>query len=429
MISRSLFVAIALGLAWAMRGHFGHEWGASWAGATGVLALLLVAGRRDWARKAPVLAVLGALGWGAGGMMSYGIVVGYCRSISFPNALYGYAMLAVIGGLYGFGGGGLLGLGLESEEKHKPDWARLMAEMVAGAILTWGLFIYQMEWFMTPPRSELWAALLGAALALAWYLARNGFYRALRVAGYTALGAGFGFAFGNFLQTLGSTSGLHYNWWNVMEFTLGFFGGLAMAWSVLTRSWPESDTPTPAGTWIAAVIVFLFIPFTNLVNGMSTGDFLKKATQLRLPGSDAAAFASRQMWLSGAIVVIFATLLFYLWKKQGADRDKVFRIALPATFFLVALEYNLFAYIKLDTFHHLLNFGHSDSLYIFILAGLFLWWYYSLRKEPELPADNGVRETWKRWGMIAGALLLALILIAFISVNTHGELPGAHNRF
>lgn len=40
-----LFTAITLGLAWAMRGHFGHEWGASWAGAIGVLAVLLTAKR------------------------------------------------------------------------------------------------------------------------------------------------------------------------------------------------------------------------------------------------------------------------------------------------------------------------------------------------------------------------------------------------
>jgi len=89
---RLVFVAIVLGLGWAMRGHFGHEWGASWAGAMGALAVLLVSGRKDWIQRAPVLTALGAIGWAVGGMMSYGIVIGYCRSLSFPNALYGYAI-------------------------------------------------------------------------------------------------------------------------------------------------------------------------------------------------------------------------------------------------------------------------------------------------------------------------------------------------
>ena len=422
-----LFTGVALGLAWAMRGHFGHEWGAAWAGATGVLALLLVSGRRDWARKAPVLAVLGAVGWGAGGMMSYGIVVGYCRSLSFPNALYGYAMLTVIGGLYGFLGGGLFGLGLESEEKHRPDWARLTAEMVAGALLTWGLLIYEMEWLMTPPRSELWAAMLGAALALTWYLARNGFRRALRVAAYTALGAGFGFAFGNFIQTLGSASGISYNWWNVMEFTLGFCGGSAMAWAVLTRRWPETDVPTKTGTWIAAVIVFLIIPFINLTNGMSTEGFMKAAESTGLAGAD--AFAVRQMWITGLILVIFALTLLLIHRKYGHDSNKTLRIALPLFFFLVALEYNLFSYIKLLSFHHPFSFARSESLYIFILAALFLTWYFRLRHNPVLPEDNGIPETRQRWLVIMGILVLALVIITWLSVSLHGPLPGAHGRF
>ncbi len=41
-----LFVAIVLGLGWAMRGHFGHEWGAAWAGAMGALAVLIVSKRK-----------------------------------------------------------------------------------------------------------------------------------------------------------------------------------------------------------------------------------------------------------------------------------------------------------------------------------------------------------------------------------------------
>jgi hypothetical protein len=426
-ISASLFVAVALGLAWAMRGHFGHEWGAAWAGATGVLALLLVSGRRDWARRAPVLAALGAIGWGAGGMMSYGIVVGYCRSISFPNALYGYTMLAVIGGLYGFGGGGLLGLGLESSKEKRPDWPRLMAEMVAGGILSWGLLIYQMEWLMTPPRSELWAALLGAILALAWYLARNGFHRALRTAVYTALGAGTGFALGNFFQTLGTTSGIAYNWWNVMEFTLGFCGGLGMAYAVLTRDWPESETPTKTGLWIAAAVVFLFLPFSNMVNGMSTEHFLEKAGRLGLAGAE--AFATRQMWITGSLVILFAVTLFLIWEKWGNDPGKTYRYALPMAFFLVALEYNLFSYIQLITFRQPINFGHSETLYIFFLAALFLTWFINRKKEMPLPRDNDIPETGRRWMMILGLLVVLLLIITLISVNIHGELPGAHNRF
>ncbi len=425
--SALFFVAVSLGLAWAMRGHFGHEWGASWAGAVGVLALVLVTGRRDWARKAPVLAVLGATGWGAGGMMSYGQVVGYCRSLSFPDALYGYTMLTVIGALYGFTGGGLTGLGLEEEEKKKADWARLMAEMVAGAILAWGLLVYQMEWLMTPPRSELWAAMLGAAGALAWYLGRNGYHRALRTAAYSALGAGFGFSFGNLIQTLGSTSGLHYNWWNVMEFSLGFFGGLGMMWGVLTTSWPVSRPAGTTGNGIAAFLLFLFIPFTNLVNAMGSARFMERATRLKLDVSP--SFGTHQMWAAAGVMLLFAILLMLAWRRWGGDEAQARRRAVPALFFLITLEYNLFAYLQLLFFRQPFSMGRSETLYIFILAALFFWWYAELRRKNAPPVDGGIQETPQRWTTILLLLVLVLLVLTFISVHAHGPLPGAHERF
>ena len=44
-------VAMSLATAWAVRGQFGHEQGAAWAGAIGGLALVLVSNRKDWYNK------------------------------------------------------------------------------------------------------------------------------------------------------------------------------------------------------------------------------------------------------------------------------------------------------------------------------------------------------------------------------------------
>ncbi len=88
-IISSLIVAMTLGTAWAVRGKFGHEQGAAWAGAIGGLAVILVAKRSDWFNKVFKIALAAAFGWGAGGMISYGAVVGYGRSTDFINAWYG----------------------------------------------------------------------------------------------------------------------------------------------------------------------------------------------------------------------------------------------------------------------------------------------------------------------------------------------------
>ena len=416
-----------MGLAWAMRGHFGHEWGASWAGAMGALAVLVVSGRKDWALRAPALAAMGAIGWGAGGMMSYGLVVGYCRSLSFANALYGYAMLAVIGALYGFIGGGLFGLGLESSQEHKPKWPALIVEMFVGGFLVWGLLIYQMEWLMTPPRSELWAGCLGASLALGWYLYRNRYRGALRVAAYGALGAGFGFSFGNFIQTAGSAAEISYNWWNVMEFTLGFFGGLGMIYAVLTRQWPGSVKPSAAGNWIGLLFLFAFIPLTNYVNGFSIERLTDLAGNLKI--ADAARFASRQLLFAGISLPLFALLAVIAWKHYSSRQERLVKSGLPLMLLIAGLHYTLFAYLKLGFFYKPFSFRYSDSLYVFILVLLFSIWYFVPRKATGFPGKQHRDETWKRWGIILAALLVILMLIALVSVNIHPEMRGAHDRF
>lgn len=422
-----LFVAITLGLGWAMRGHFGHEWGASWAGAMGALAVLVVSKRKDWALRAPSLAALGAIGWGAGGMMSYGIVIGYCRSVSFVNSLYGYAMLAVIGGLYGFIGGGLFGLGIESSEKNRPRWPSLIVEMFAGGFLVWGLLIYQMEWLMTPPRSELWAGCLGAALALAWFLYRNNFKRAIRVASYAALGAGFGFTFGNFIQTVGSSAEIQYNWWNVMEFTLGFFGGLGMVYAVLSRDWPESVKPSRTGNWIALVFLFAFIPATNYFNGFSMERFVDLAE--RLNTSDASQFATVQLLISGIALPVFALLAVLIWNHYASKEGQLVEAGLPLLLLTVTVHYLFFAFIRLGTFYRPFSFKFSESLYPFIVALLFILWLSRLRKIPGFPVRPTGDESWKRWGIILAALVIILLIITFVSINIHPEMPGAHERF
>jgi hypothetical protein len=378
-IPAMLFTALILGLTWAVRGHFGHEWGAAWAGATGALAVLVASGRIDWFRRLPTLAALGALGWGVGGMMSYGIVIGYCRADTFLNSLYGYAMLAVIGGLYGFIGGGFLGLGLETSDQKKPNWFVLISGMVTGGCLFWGLIIYQLEWLMTPPRSEAWALCAGAAIALACYLYQEGFPGALRTAAYTGLGSGFGFAVGNFFQTVGSISGVSYNWWNVMEFTLGFCGGLGMAYAVSTTCWPAATKPSRIANWIALVFVTLFLPWSNYVNAFESEKLLGLAKGLAI--EDAAQFVSTQQTLGLGILfaVAIGACIYWSWHEKRDDKS------LPRlgsfVLFAYTLYYVVYGFIVKGFFYRGLSIASSDTMYLPLLfLAAVLWLLYGRGK-------------------------------------------------
>lgn len=409
--------AILLGLAWAVRGHFGHEWGAAWAGAVGGLALVVASGRTSWLQQLPYLGALSAVGWGVGGMMSYGVVIGYCRGDDFGNVLYGYTMLAVIGGLYGAIGGGFLGLGLESSKERKPAWASLLTEMVAGGLLVWGLLIYQLEWFMTPPRSELWAACLGATMALLWYCKRNGFLRAYRISLLTALGAGFGFSFGNFIQGVGAASGISYNWWNVMEFTLGFCGGLTMAYAVATSHWDEEvEIPcSKTSSNLALVFILLFVPITNLTSAFTPNKISRVAEMFGIQND--AGFTTLIQTLGITLLITFVALGYYLWRQKRLDIKRASFLFMAA----VASHYVLLGMLLKGFFLEIPRLNNSVSTYLpLLVAGLWL----TMRGQ-----WNEIKQIALSERSLYIILILTLFVIAWVSISINPELEKVNRRF
>ncbi len=421
-----LFVALALGLAWAIRGHFGHEHGAAWSGAIAGLAVITVAKRRDWASRLTVLATLAGIGWGVGGMMSYGVIVGYGRGVEFGNVFYGLSMLGIVGALYGFIGGGLFGLGLESTRDRKPQWASLLTEMICGGLLAWWVIIAKFEWKMTPPRSELWAACFGASAALAWFLHRNGYEKALRVAGYAALGTGFGFGFGNFLQTVGTAAGIDFNWWNVMEFTLGFFGGLGMAYGVLSREWPKSVAPSKTANWMAFAFLLLGLPLINVLQAMTVEKFLQAAERLEI--ENGLAFADLQINITYLVTALFFGAALFVHSRYSNKPDKLIAPYSPIVFFLYVLFYLAFSHIIKLVFVSGQPFQLNQALYWVVVIALFLMWF-SNRRNKNQPFVVTSPESRLRWLFLVGLVLSILAICTSISITIHQGLPGYHQRF
>lgn len=432
-----LFVSLTLGLGWAIRGHFGHEWGAAWAGVMAGLAVVAVSRRADWTTRAPVLGALAGVGWAVGGMMSYGRVVGFCRGGYFLDVYYGLLMLAVIGGLYGLIGGGFLGLGLETTDRRKPDWAGLITQMVAAAMLTWGLLIYQLEWLMTPPRSELWAACLGAGVALVWYCYRAGFHLALRTALYSALGAGFGFAFGNFLQTLGTVSGVAINWWNVMEFTLGACGGLGMAYAVFTRSWPMCSKPSVTANGLALLFVLLAIPATNIQQALDPEKLVEMATQAGL--AEPSVFAVQHIRAAWIATLVALAIGWALWRYRTREQSTGAPLRSFALLVLVSLLYIVFSHLRKGVLAVGFDSQPEQVAYWIIFAATGIVYAVSRFCDPQpavLPAPAGVDapaagalESKRHYVVLFLLLILVCGLLAWISINSHEGLPGANSRF
>jgi hypothetical protein len=405
----ALIVAMALGTAWAVRGKFGHEQGAAWAGAVGAISVILVAKRSDWYHKVFKIALAGAFGWGLSGMISYGQIVGYGRASDFLNAYYGLLMLFVLGVLYGFLGGGLFGLALADSKTFKVTWASLVSEMLAFGLLTYGLLINQLEWFMTPPRSELWAACLGGCVALAWYIVRNKQYAVLSVALWSALGAGMGFAFGNFLQVVGAGSSLKINFWNVMEYSIGFFGGLGMAYGTLTSSWPTSNQPSRKSNLVPIIFTIIFIPFV-LWDQSFEAEKLKFLKDLQ--GTESTIFLFQVLALiSIAICAVIIVTKYYRAAYTYVDVKTIFLLYLGVYTFLSFLLTGIYIH-PVEQYLYLANIA-------FILLLL-----PSVRDNFEIKEESP-----DKWLITSVCSILIIALLAVVAIYSHGEIHGSNLRF
>ena len=413
-----LIVGMALGTAWAVRGQFGHEQGAAWAGGIGALALVVVARRKDWYSKMLLIALSSAVGWGMGGMISYGKIVGYGRADDFLNASYGLLMLFIIGGLYGLLGGGLTGLSLSSSKQKKVAWASLIAEMTAGGVIAYYLLVAQLEIWMTPPRSEAWAVCLGAGAALIWFLARHRYNSALRVSFFSALGAGFGFAFGNFLQILGNVLEIQFNMWNVMEYSIGFFGGTSMAYGVFSSRWSEENELAAPRKWenrVAFLFVFVLIPVivfqqSNSLSGPLLGGDGPDSNNLPFTGSLAALLG-------------LAVMIWIAWNKLRLTKNYDEK-AVKQLFLLYLALYIVFSYVVSGAFAGKFQLNHH--LYVVNLLVIF---YLLLKKRPaffNVPVTEMDGYAWLKCLVV---LVLLVFLLALILVGIHGEIPHSNLRF
>jgi hypothetical protein len=420
------FTSIILGIAWAARGSFGHEQGAFWAGAVGTLALVAVTNRKDWLQKAPVLVALGGLGWAVGGMMSYGVVLSYAKGNDFVNVFYGLSSIALLGALYGFLGGGFFALGLESNENNKPKWAALISEMFVGGFLFWGLFIYQLEWLMTPPRSELWAAVLGAAIAMAWHFYRHKFYKALRVAAFTAIGAGFGFSFGNFILVAGGASGLSYNFWNIMEFLIGFCGGLGMTYAVVTQEWPRSAKVSQKSNWFALVIVVLVIPLINFAETFTDKKLGKIAAIAGIENAEGFITANQ---IVGLVIIAVTTLAaIYFWNKYKRNREKLGSSVIPWFTFGLSGFYIVFVIIVNGLYFRGFPIGDSVTLYFPLLFIACLLRFVIRNKKVVFGTKKGNKLSLNNFLLSVAVILIILAIIALVIINTVG-VDTATKRF
>lgn len=242
-VGRALFVALAVGLGWGIRGDFGHNIGAMFPGAALGLGLCYVSGQRSLFLWMPVIGALAALGIGTGGTMSYGLLHGYAQADSLVNYGYGFLTLFLQGAAWGTFGGAIIGLLLERTPMRTGEWLGWLGSIWLGGWMAHFLICDLGGFEINPTRNNSSVAFMGAAFCQIAWLAAYRKTRGLRGALLGFLGFGLGMSggrlLGNLANVLQGPYGFTINHWNVMEVSCGFIGGFLYCFGMVDRDYPE----------------------------------------------------------------------------------------------------------------------------------------------------------------------------------------------
>lgn len=306
-----LVTASAGGMAWGIRGQYGHETGAMMFGIlTGFSLVMFYLPNASSLQAARVVALM-TVAVGFGGSMSYGQTVGLTQDSGIHSQLvdgeliphrnweaywWGILGLAIKGGLWIGFAGAFLGIGLGGK-KYKPlEMLGLSIGMVLLLLLgIWLLntpfdpdnkrlpaiyFSDHWDWELDPnnvkPRFENWGGQLFAFTGLLVYLQffkKDGL--ATRLAFWGVLG-GLGFPIGQSIQAarafdpesfeniLWMSNEYLVNFWNIMEMTFGTVAGFMLALGLwLHRKLIVVDKSTETVSLPVNLEVFLFVIYVS----------------------------------------------------------------------------------------------------------------------------------------------------------------------
>ncbi len=242
------------------------------------------------------------------------------------------------------------------------------------------------------------------------------------------LGAGFGFGFGDFLQTIGLVMQIDFNMWNVMEYSIGFFGGIGWAYSVFTSKWPESiEKSTIWENRSGLLFLILFIPVVIFQKNFHVDKMIKKLDELStlvgytIPDAENLARISS---IAGIIILMVVPIL--VWIK--AERSKFVLGRKEVMFFFVVY---LSMYIAVSFIVKGVLGGIILSNHYLYVVNLIVILILLKRHSPVFTEEPVSQINLRAWSKLLGFALIALCLLALVSSSNRkeGDIKGINQRF
>ncbi len=429
-VFRALFVALAVGLGWGIRGDFGHWLGAMYPGAALGLGFAYVTGQKSMFTWIPLLGAIGGLGISTGGEMSYGLLHGYAKADTLINYAYGFFTLILQGGAWGCFGCALIGLALERERLKASELAAGTVTVLLSGFLFYITVVELIGFHINPDRSDASIAYTGGVIGLfIWLIYSNRRY-GLQGAFFGYIGFGLGMATGRFLANVSYLQPYPVNHWNIMEVMCGFIGGFIFTYGMLGKKFeepPEGEGYGLLNIYSIFYVMFL-IPLLHRIRRIDPSEKLDQwAISLQAYGYPSPHTLSEAVLLLINIVCFFALLGVCFWGYLYWKR-KTRWSAFPILYFslMMLLIQNLNALY----FFYPRQEGSINMHFVFwvMFALMLLFALLYPRSERTLPDEEVERVAWKKW-ITGGIAVYIVILILSAFVNGEETMKSANTRF
>ncbi len=425
-IIRSLFVALAVGLGWGIRGDFGHLLGAMFPGAMLGLGFAYVTGQRNMFRWMPILGLIGGLGIATGGSMSYGLLHGYAKADTFINYAYGFFTLFLQGGAWGCFGCAFMGLVLEKNRLKATELFALILTIFICGFAVFFVIVNLLGFHINPHRSDLSIGFTGGVIGLFIWLGCNRKPLGLRGAVLGYVGFGTGMSMGRLLANASYNLPFAINHWNIMEVMCGFIGGFIFTYGMLGKRFeelPDEDSYPLLG--IYGIFYTLFcIPFFHCLRRVNPQEKLEQWTNtLTNYGYSNHEFLIDATMIGVYVVCGLAFLCALIWLNWHVkDRSEYFAFPVLA----LAGVMLIIQYLNAFYFLHPYRIMHNVNLSFLVLMGIYAVFY----RQTEFVVDEEEYEEfrWWRWA-IGGICIYILILIAAGYINGEETMKSANTRF
>lgn len=428
-ILRSLFVALAVGLGWGIRGDFGHQLGAMFPGAALGLGFAYVSGQKSMFKWMPLLGLIGGLGIATGGTMSYGLLHGYAKADTLINYAYGFFTLFLEGGAWGCFGCAFIGLALEKDRLKASELFAIFLTIVLGGILLYVFVVNLIGFHINPGRNDISIGFTGGTIGLFLWLAFNNRPLGMRGAVLGYIGFGLGMAYGRLLGNASYALPFTINHWNIMEVMCGFIGGFIFTYGMLGKRFdepPKSENYPLLNIYGIFYVMFLipFLHFALRVNPVEKKEqWIQTLTRFGVKLEDFQLFYIDLTMIMVYLVCFIAFVGAGIWLYIHLKEKYTFA-AFPLLFFSFLML--LIQYLNAFYFIHPYRIMHNVNLVFLVLMVIYA---VCIKKEEFVIAEEKYNQ-FRPWKWLIGAVAAYLILLVLASfINGEETMRTANTRF